>query len=312
MEETDDRRHAGTVFNIQKYSIHDGPGIRTLVFLKGCALSCRWCSNPESQRPQPELAYNKGRCLGLDKCVRCPAVCVRNALSRSPDGTLDIDRARCQGCHMPCVDACPAEALIAYGKTMTVEDVLAKVEQDGAFYARSGGGMTLSGGEPLYQADFALALLREAKRRHLKTAMETSGLARREALAEAAPLLNDVLFDIKHVDSRVHEAQTGMPNDLILANFRMLAEEFADTRIRVRTPIIPGFNDDEATISAIAAFLEPYPRVEYELLPYHRLGTQKYVFLDRSSPMGETALDKTKLPRLESAARDVLKERFRT
>jgi pyruvate formate lyase activating enzyme len=210
------------------------------------------------------------------------------------------------------VDACPAQALVAYGKNMSVDDVLRTVEQDAAFYNRSGGGMTLSGGEPLYQGDFTLALLQEAKRRRLKTAMETSGMAQPETLRQARVLLDDILFDLKHMDSAVHEANTGAPNARILENFRILAEEFPDLRLLARTPVIPGFNDNEEAIAAIAAFLKPYEQVRYELLPYHRLGTQKYVFLDRSCSMGDVTLDKTIMSRVESTARDILKERFRS
>lgn len=307
----EDRQKKGLVFNIQKYSVHDGPGIRTIVFLKGCALSCRWCSNPESQLRQPELAYNVGRCLTLNKCVRCLEVCVRGALIRQDDGTLRIDRTRCEGCPMPCAEACPAQGLIVYGKERTVDDVLKVVEQDAAFYTRSSGGLTLSGGEPLLQGEFATAILREARRRRIKTAIETCGMVSPDTLREAAPFLNYVLFDIKHMDSEAHKAHTGMPNERILENFRILAEEFPDLPILARTPIIPGFNDNVEAVMAIANFLKPFVRVEYEMLPYHRLGTQKYHFLDRTPPMGDVTLDKEVMAPLQRAAQDILHERVR-
>lgn len=301
-----DLEQQGFVFNIQKYSVHDGPGIRTIVFLKGCALSCRWCSNPESQHTRPELAYNAGRCLELDKCGHCVTACERGAVSRDEEGKPRIDRSFCADCAMPCAEACPAQGLLVYGKKRNVNDVLSSVEQDAAFYSRSGGGMTLSGGEPLLQADFALALLRQARVRRLKTAVETCGMVPAATVRAAAPYLSFVLFDIKHMDSAAHEAQTGLPNARILENFRILAEEFPDLPILARTPVIPGFNDSEEVIAAIAAFLKPYARVNYEMLPYHRLGTQKYHFLGRRPPMGDVTLGKDVMPRLQRAALDIL------
>jgi len=299
------------VFNIQKYSVHDGPGIRTIVFLKGCALSCRWCSNPESQRREPELAFNAGRCLGVSKCGHCIVACPYGSITLGDDDRLNINRNHCAACHMPCAAACPAQGLLVYGKERTVDDVLNVVEQDMAFYARSGGGLTLSGGEPLLQGEFALALLREARARRIKTAVETCGMVSSETIRAAAEYLNYVLFDIKHMDSAAHEAQTGLPNTRILENFRILAEGFPDLPILARTPVIPGFNDSEETVAAIANFLKPFERVEYEMLPYHRLGTQKYQFLDRPVPMGEVKLAAEHMNRLQAVAQSILGQRVR-
>ena len=162
-----DSEKTGVVFNIQKYSVHDGPGIRTIVFLKGCPLKCRWCSNPESQHLQPELAYNKERCLGIAKCTHCVKHCPNKGIVENKE-YISIDRKQCYNCEMLCAKVCPADSLIVYGKEKTVGNILDTVEQDMAFYARSGGGMTLSGGEPLMQSDFAIALLREAKRRLIR------------------------------------------------------------------------------------------------------------------------------------------------
>ena len=299
------------VFNVQKYSVHDGPGIRTIVFLKGCSLSCRWCSNPESQQREPELAFNAGRCLGVSKCGHCIVACPYGSITLGDDDKLRINRSHCTSCHMPCAAACPAQGLLVYGKQRTVDDVLNVVEQDMAFYARSGGGLTLSGGEPLLQSEFAVALLREARARRIKTAVETCGMVSAETIRAAAEYLNYVLFDIKHMDSALHEAQTGLPNRRILENFRILAEEFPDLPILARTPIIPGFNDNEQAVAAIAEFLKPYERVEYEMLPYHRLGTQKYQFLDRPVPMGEVKLDTAHMNRLQAVAQSILGQRLR-
>ena len=302
----DDSQRKGMVFNVQKYSVHDGPGIRTIIFLKGCALSCRWCSNPESQNRLPELAFNAGRCLGISKCGHCVMACPYGSITLGDDDKPSINRAHCNSCYMPCADACPAQSLLVYGKERTVDDVLQVVEQDMAFYARSRGGLTLSGGEPLLQGEFALALLREARARRIRTAVETCGMVPTETIREAAPHLQYVLFDIKHMDSAVHEAQTGVPNGRILENFRVLAEEFPDLPILARTPVIPGFNDNEEAITAIADFIKPFTRVEYEMLPYHRLGTQKYHFLDKPVPMGDVQLDKDLMNRLQAVALDIL------
>jgi len=299
------------VFNVQKYSVHDGPGIRTIVFLKGCSLSCRWCSNPESQQREPELAFNAGRCLGVSKCGHCIVACPYGSITLGDDDKLRINRSHCTSCHMPCAAACPAQGLLVYGKQRTVDDVLNVVEQDMAFYARSGGGLTLSGGEPLLQGEFAVALLREARARRIKTAVETCGMVSADTVRAAAEYLNYVLFDIKHMDSAKHEAQTGLPNRRILENFRILAEEFPNLPILARTPIIPGFNDSEESVAAIAEFLKPYERVEYEMLPYHRLGTQKYQFLDRPVPMGEVKLDTEHMNRLQAVAQGILGQRVR-
>ena len=307
----DDCQRQGMVFNVQKYSVHDGPGIRTIVFLKGCSLSCRWCSNPESQQREPELAFNAGRCLGVSKCGHCIMACPYGSITLGDDDKLRINRSHCTSCHMPCAAACPAQGLLVYGKQRTVDDVLNVVEQDMAFYARSGGGLTLSGGEPLLQSEFAVALLREARARRIKTAVETCGMVSAETIRAAAEYLNYVLFDIKHMDSALHEAQTGLPNRRILENFRILAEEFPDLPILARTPIIPGFNDNEQAVAAIAEFLKPYERVEYEMLPYHRLGTQKYQFLDRPVPMGEVKLDAEHMNRLQAVAQGILGQRVR-
>lgn len=308
MSALDDRKKKGLVFNIQKYSVHDGPGIRSIVFLKGCPLSCRWCSNPESQRLEPELAFNQGRCLTFSKCTRCLQACLRGAVIREADDSLRIDRTLCAGCPRHCAEACPSQGLIVYGEERTVDDVLRVVEQDAAFYTRSGGGMTLSGGEPLMQSEFALALLREARRRRIKTAVETCGLVPWKTLEAAAPHLNYILYDIKHMDSTIHEEQTGAPNGVILENFQRLVEQYPDMPVLARTPVIPGFNDSEQAITAIAEFLRPYPNVKYEMLPYHRLGTQKYHFLDRVPPMDDVILDKSIMPRLIETAVDILGE----
>ncbi len=311
MSRFEDRKTSGIVFNIQKYSVHDGPGIRTIAFLKGCHLRCRWCSNPESQEHFPDLAVNNNRCIGTDKCRHCMDACPRNALYAN--GTqIAVNREICRGCEeMPCAAACPAQGLNIYGQRKTVEEVMKVVEQDAPFYARSGGGMTLSGGEPFFQGRFALALLREARARFIRTAVETCGMCEQHVLLEGARYLNYVLFDVKHMDSKVHEAQTGMPNEHILDNLRALCREFPEKPILVRTPVIPGFNDSPEAVQAIAEFIEPFgEHVHYEMLPYHRLGTQKYEFLGKPCLMGDVSLDTLDFKRLQKYAHRVLKSRL--
>jgi isethionate sulfite-lyase activating enzyme len=279
----------GTVFNIQKYSVHDGPGIRTVVFLKGCPLSCMWCSNPESQSFKPQLAYNKNKCISLSQCVRCAEICTAGSITQGDDDKISVNRETCTDC-LSCTEACPAGALITYGKKQTVKDVIDQVEKDATFYARSGGGLTLGGGEPLAQPEFAIALLKEAKRRYMKTAIETCGHVSQNTILEACKYINTMMIDIKSMNSTKHKEFTGVGNELILENFKAVRAAFPKLHIRVRTPVIPEFNDTAEDIQAIVDFLKEYD-VEYELLPYHRLGTQKYSNLGLDYPLGETSLD---------------------
>lgn len=292
---------SGIVFNVQRYSLHDGAGIRSLVFLKGCPLRCRWCSNPESQRGEPEIARNLRRCLGAEVCSYCAGVCSEGALHLPASGPPAIDRNACTACGA-CAAACPALALRVYGAARSVADVLDEVERDSLFYARSGGGLTLSGGEPLAQGEFALALLREAKRRRIDAAAETCGLIPWKTLAAAAGLLREMYFDLKTADPALHAAWTGRNNRAILANLERLLESFPQLPVTVRTPVIPGFNDSEAEIEAILDILARHPRAAYELLPYHRLGAEKYRFLDRDYAMGEAALPAARFEALAAFA----------
>ncbi|QDR79207.1 (2S)-3-sulfopropanediol dehydratase activating enzyme [Sporomusa termitida] len=292
-------KRAGYVFNIQQFSVHDGPGIRTTVFLKGCPLRCRWCSNPESQQRQPELAHNRSKCIGLAACGRCLRACPRNALPAAKNGKPVVVREACQQCFR-CAAVCPTTALHIFGERMSVEAVLEAVEQDDAFFSRSGGGLTISGGEPLMQPDFTVALLQEAKRRRINTALETSGYAEWTALAQASKYLNTLIYDIKCLDPDKHREQTGLANAVILENFSKVTEAFPSLPILVRTPVIPGFNDTEAAIAAITNFIKHRRSdIGYELLPYHRLGRQKYEYLGRSYPLGNISFTTEQLAWLD-------------
>lgn len=265
----------GTVFDIRKYSIHDGPGIRTAVFLKGCPLRCTWCHNPESQAREPEMIVREGRCI---RCGACAGACPEGAV-QFIDGKPVTDWNRCKRCGT-CVDACFADARERIGLQMSVADVLAEIVRDTAFYDESGGGVTLSGGEPLMQPEFAAALLRECKAREIHTALDTCGFASWAAVNQVRPYVDLFLYDLKQLDDARHREVTGAPVGPILENLRRLAEH--GHAIRIRLPVIPGVNDDDASIHAIAAFAASLPGVQgLDLLPYHATAADKYARMNR-------------------------------
>ena len=271
------RGSRGTVFNVQHYSLHDGPGLRTTVFLKGCPLRCHWCSNPEGMRIKPQLSYRETLCIGMERCgSRCRDACGKDAIGVSPSGRAAIDFSRCAGC-VDCAASCPSKALECVGEPKTCEQVMQEVEKDGAFYRRSGGGLTLSGGECALQPEFAESLLKQARERGLDTSIETSGFAKWDALARIAVLADTVHYDIKHVDAQRHAEYTGVHNKTILDNFVRLAALLPPGRIIARTPVVPGFNDTVADLEAIAEFVAGAGgQIAHELLPYHRFGEGKY------------------------------------
>ncbi|GAB4331360.1 MAG: glycyl-radical enzyme activating protein [Candidatus Abyssubacteria bacterium] len=279
------RNETGLIFNIQKFSVHDGAGIRTLVFLKGCPLKCKWCSNPEGQSFSPDLAFNPNKCIGVAECGLCIRACPSGALRAGGDGKVEIDRAICDNCGA-CVDMCPSRALELLGKVMSVAEVIAAVEEDSAFYARSGGGLTLSGGEPISQAGFVKKLLAVARGRGIDTALETSGYCAWNDLEEVCSLVTQVFFDIKSVNSDRHRRDAGVDNGLILENLRRLAHAFPKLSITVRTPIIPGFNDSPDDVRSVAEFLNTLSiKPTHELLAYHRFGEPKYRQLGLEYPL---------------------------
>lgn len=298
MSNTFDKSKYGFVFNIQHYSIHDGPGIRTLVFLKGCPLKCKWCSNPESQQLYPEHALNMNKCIGIDQCNRCSEICPNSAIVKNKSGKIKIDRYLCDKCFR-CADACPSKALNVFGKLMSVDEVLEVVEKDSIFYSRSEGGVTVSGGEALMQADFTAELLREAKRRRIDTSLETSGYADWYSVEKVCRHLDSVFYDIKCMDLSKHKKYTGVANIKILENFKKLCAAFTNMPVTVRTPVIPGFNDTEEDILSVINFIKGFPNVKYELLEYHRLGEPKYGYIGREYPLsGTPAIKKERMEAL--------------
>ncbi|MCE5334522.1 MAG: glycyl-radical enzyme activating protein [Desulfobacteraceae bacterium] len=303
-EKRSDDKH-GFVFNIQRYSLHDGPGIRTIVFLKGCPLRCQWCSNPESQKVSPEVALNSRKCIGTKECGFCARECRDGAIIEKDDGQIRIDRNACSECFR-CVDACPSKAMTLFGRLMSVDEVLRNVEADGIFYGRSGGGMTLSGGEPLMQPGFARELLKEARRRRINTSLETCGFVDWKVLEAACFHLDTILFDIKSMDPVKHKAFTGVTNELILDNFERLCREFPNLSKRVRTPVVPGFNDTMEEIGAIVDFIKGRPNIEYEMLAYHRYGQPKYEYLDRVYTLSDVHLDDGRMSELRGMAKERL------
>ncbi len=255
----------GTIFNIQKFSLHDGDGIRTTVFLKGCPLRCLWCHNPESHTTKPQLMYYSVKC---SSCGRCVGVCEARKNGIIPD------REKCIACGK-CTDVCLNSANEVCGKTVTVEEVIEDVKKDKVFYESSGGGMTVSGGEPAAQPEFTLALIRAAKAEGITTAMETCGYGSPDFYKEAADLGTAFLFDIKAMNPEKHKKLTGVDNEKILGNLRMLMDMGVDLTIRM--PLVPGVNDSEEDIAALAAFLkENEGRYRLaEIMPYHSLGVSK-------------------------------------
>jgi pyruvate formate lyase activating enzyme len=275
----------GTVFNIQRYSIHDGGGIRTLVFLKGCPLRCLWCCNPESQRGVPELGYIESRCVGARDCgAPCVAACTVDAIHLNKQGQAVVDRAKCDVCGK-CAQDCGKGALKIVGRVMTVAQVMAEVEKDRPFYRRSGGGVTVGGGEPLAQYQFAAELLEAAHRAYLHTAIETCGCVPWPHLSVVLEHVDQLQFDIKHMDPVRHKELTGLSNDLILDNLKK-ARSVVDPRdIIIRIPVIPGCNDSEENIRATAEFAAGLGFRQVELVPYHRLGTSKYAQYGMANPL---------------------------
>ncbi len=269
----------GTIYNLQRYSLHDGPGIRSLVFFKGCPLRCRWCSNPESQSPWPELFYNRAECIG---CGACASACGSGALKTAPSSgsgdVLQYDAAKCLHC-FACASVCVPRALEVKGYDIGVEALVDELKKDIAFFEESGGGVTLSGGEPLAQPDFAAALLERLKRDGINTCIETCACVPREAFELVIPHTDLIYFDVKHADDSKHREFTGTGTEIIFENLAFILSAGCDVTVRI--PVIPGFNHDEASMDRIAAVIAGLGVCRADLLPFHQFGEAKYRSLFR-------------------------------
>ena len=261
----------GRIFNIQGYSIHDGPGVRTTVFLSGCPLRCRWCQNPESQTIEPKLFFLEEKCTG---CGACQIMCPYQAISLS-EGKAVTDRATCRGCGA-CIPACLHGAREISGYEITAGELVERILRDRIFFEGTGGGVTLSGGEVLAQPDFSTAVLSLCKAENVHTAIETCGFAPWETFKGILEYTDCVLYDFKHMDTDDHRAGTGVGNELVLENAGRVYHE-ARKPIAARVPVIPGFNDTQANMEALASFISMRlgHDVRVHLLPYHRLGESK-------------------------------------
>lgn len=272
------RSVTGTVFNVQHYCIHDGPGIRTNVFIKGCPLRCLWCANPESQSGVPQLLYRRDKCVG---CGRCIDACPRKAISMTEDGKVITDRKLCNGCGS-CVSACPADAREIMGSTVTVGEVFDEVNGDALFYGADGG-ITVTGGEALAHPRFTQALLQLCKDAGLTTCVETCGHVPWEIMQPVVSLCDTVLYDVKQMDTGKHREYTGQGNELILENLHRIDKE-TNADIWVRVPTIPGYNADDENIAATAAFVKENLThcSQIHLLPFHNLGEAKFEQLENT------------------------------
>lgn len=303
------KEETGIFFNIQHFSVHDGPGIRTILFAKGCPLHCLWCSNPESQKFEPELAYKRSNCIGVEKCGLCIEACPKEAVTEAEDGGVTIDRKVCDNCGS-CVEACPANALVFFGREYNVKELVSRVDEDGNYYWRSGGGPTIGGGEPFAQPNFVGNLLEALKAKGYNTAVETCGHfdLDNQGINKALTNLDFLFYDIKHMDSEKHKAYTGHSNKCILSNILELPRRYPKIEILARTPVIPGVNDNEEDIGAIAAFLSQVPTLKsYELLGYHAFGVPKYAQIGRYYPLASLKpINPERLQELKNHAMSIL------
>jgi pyruvate formate lyase activating enzyme len=263
----------GYIFNIQRFSLHDGPGIRTTIFFKGCPLKCGWCQNPEGISSSISLFTYKNLCLN---CKSCLEKCRDGAITLEESGPV-IDRGLCTLC-LECVASCPAEAIRAAGKYATVKELVEEVLKERVVFEESGGGVTISGGEPLMQPDFLIALLKALKSEQIQTAVETSGYAPWPILQAVDEWTDLFIYDLKLIDEDKSEVHTGVSSKIITRNLEALAE--SGSNIRVRMPVIPSVNVDQKTIQRTAEYLRKCGITDLELIPYHNLGTSKYEALD--------------------------------
>ncbi|WML34788.1 indoleacetate decarboxylase activase [Clostridium sp. OS1-26] len=295
-----DSRSSGIVFDIQSLSFHDGPGIRTLIFLKGCPLNCLWCANPEGQKILPEIRHHKMNCTG---CMECSKACTNNAITlKNDEGTkasININKEKCIRCsELKCIDACLNDALKLTGKAMTVEQVMKVIKRDSPYYKRNGG-VTLSGGDPTYQPEFAVNILKACKEEYINTAVESAMFTNVETVNKFIPVTDLFLTDIKHMDEGKHKKLTGVSNKPILNNISIISKY---KPVVVRVPIIPGLNDDKENIISISRFCAENNIDRINLLPYHKLGVAKYEQLGLTYGISDVNLpDKEKMELLKES-----------
>lgn len=292
----------GTVLHLEKMAQFDGKGMRTVVFLKGCPLRCQWCSTPESQKLSPQLGYDTERCTGCESCV---TICPKDAIRPTEDGQrVQTDPDRCDLC-FECVTVCPEKARKGYGREVNCPQILEEIEKDDIFFFHSGGGVTISGGEPLIQIDFVKAVLAGCKERGIHTAIETSGHVSWEKFLAVLPLIDAILIDIKTYDSERHEELTGHGNERIISNIKRIDQSDFPIDLYIRIPLVPGINDSEDNLLATVEFCKELKKFkELHILPYHRLGVTSYRFLNMNYP-----LQKIKSPTIEIIEKKV--ERMR-
>ncbi len=261
----------GIIFDIKRYAIHDGPGIRTTIFLKGCSMRCQWCHNPEGIESEPEIMLRPSRCA--KECNECVSFCPQDAISKDGN-SIKIDKAKCDLCRK-CEDVCVYEALEVVGREVTVQEIMEEIEKDKIFFDESGGGITFSGGEPLMQVDFLEALLKEIKKKNIHVTVDTSGYVSFEDLDRISDKVDLFLYDLKIMDEKKHEKYTGVSNRLILENLKKLAER--EKSVAVRIPLVSGINDDDQSIHMFVDFLQSLKNIKLiNLLSYHKGGREKY------------------------------------